>query len=380
MDMARNARAYSQTVFECSGQGYAPDDPGLHTACSQTWHDRLARADSVRLENALLGLVRHLVRGKWLESARVCGRIAVAVDGTLRESVRSSTLSEKEKRRHSLEARIVTPWGWNLPVLFEEVAPYENDREKQDCELNAFRRLAGRLKDAFPHLGICILGDALYACRPVVDVCRANGWDYILSFKEGSSPKVYRQVHGAMAGRENVYAMMRTAADGTRQCVGRGEWADATAAQWDSDDPLEGWVVTCEQWYPFDERYDGEFLTSFPVRDGGRAEHVASWGRRRWNVENGFHAEKHGGFGLEHTFCNDDRASHNLHVVMEISYVLWQVFDTGWLKRLGRRSRKVSQEGWAKLIFAAVLTVGFHAIGGFSADLPKRRMSRERIL
>ena len=121
MDMARNSRAYSQTVFECSGQRYSPDDPNLHTACSQTWHDRFARADSVRLENALLGLVRHLVRGKWFDSARLCGRLVFAVDGTLREDVRSSTLPEREKRRYALEVRIVTPWGWNIPVLFEEV-------------------------------------------------------------------------------------------------------------------------------------------------------------------------------------------------------------------------------------------------------------------
>ena len=380
MDMVRNSRAYSQTVFECSGQGYSPDDPRLHTACSQTWHDRFARADSVRLENALLGLVRHLVRGKWFDSARLCGRLAIAVDGTLREDIRSSSLPEREKKRYALEARAVTPWGWNIPVLFEEVAPYEGDKEKQDCELSAFRRLEKRLKRAFPNLAVCILGDALYACRPVVDICKSNHWDYVLVFKEGSSPKVYRQAHDAMAGRDNTYAMLRKAEDGTEQCVGRGEWIDATEVQYDSDEPLEGWVVTCEQWYPFDECYRGEFLTSLPVNDGARAELVASWGRRRWNVENGFHAEKHGGFGLEHTFCNDRTASHNVYVIMEIAYALWQVFDTGYLKRLGRRSRKVTQEGWAKLIFTAVLIIGFHAIGGFAADLPVRRMYRERIL
>ncbi len=382
MDMARNARAYSQTVFECSGQAYAPDDPALHTACSQTWRNRFARADSARLEGALLGLVRHLVRGKWFDRGRVCGRIAVAVDGTLRERVRSSALPEREKRRYSLEARIVTPWGWNVPVLFEEVAPYETEREKQDCELNAFRRLASRLKDAFPNLGICILGDALYACRPVAEVCRGCGWDYVLTFKEGSAPSVYAQVHEAMAKSDNSYAMLRRDGDGAERCVGRGEWVDATEAQLErgSDDPLPGWVVTVEQRHPSVEGCRGEFLTSLPVDDGARAELVASWGRRRRNVENGFHAEKHGGFGLEHTFCNDDRASHNVHVVMEIAYALWQVFDTGCLKRLGKRSRKVTQEGWAKLLFAAMLTVGFHAIGGFSAGLPKRRMSRERLL
>lgn len=380
MDMARNGRAYSQTVFECSGQRYAPDDPKLHTACSQTWHNRLKRVDSVRLENALLGLVRHLIRGKWFESARVCGCLAVAVDGTLQEKIRSADLSEKEKNRFSLEARIVTPWGWNIPVLFESVAPYEGDLEKQDCELNAFKRLEKRLKDAFPHLGLCILGDALYACRPVVDICLKNRWDYILVFKEGSSPKVYREVHGAMAEREHTFAIMRKAEDGTEQCVGRGEWIDATEAQYDSGDPLCGWVVTCEQWFPFDKCYCGEFLTSFPVHDAERAELIVNWGRRRWNVENGFHAEKHGGFGLEHTFCNDETASHNLHVVMEIAYALWQVFDMGMLKRLSKGKRKVTQEGWAKLLFAAILTIGFYEIGGFRTEVHLRRMSREHLL
>ena len=50
---------------------------------------------------------------------------------------------------------------------------------------------------------------------------------------------------------------------------------------------------------------------------------------------------------------------------MEIAYALWQVFDTGCLKRLGRQSRKVTQEGWAKILFSALLMIGLHAIGGF---------------
>ena len=65
---------------------------------------------------------------------------------------------------------------------------------------------------------------------------------------------------------------------------------------------------------------------------------------------------------------------------MEIAYALWQVFDTGCLKRLGRQSRKVTQEGWAKILFSALLMIGLHAIGGFVADLPVRRMFREHLL
>ena len=34
---------------------------------------------------------------------------------------------------------------------------------KQDCETKAFKRLAEKLKKAFPRLPICIMGDSLYA-------------------------------------------------------------------------------------------------------------------------------------------------------------------------------------------------------------------------
>ena len=33
-----------------------------------------------------------------------------------------------------------------------------------------------------------IVGDALYACSPVMRICRANGWEFVLTFREGRSP------------------------------------------------------------------------------------------------------------------------------------------------------------------------------------------------
>ena len=42
----------------------------------------------------------------------------------------------------------------------------------------------------FPKLRFCIVGDALYACEPVFEICESYGWKYILTFKEGSHPAV----------------------------------------------------------------------------------------------------------------------------------------------------------------------------------------------
>jgi len=40
-----------------------------------------------------------------------------------------------------------------------------------------------------------IIGDALFACGPVMKLCRRNCWDFVLTFKEGVMPKVYASVH-----------------------------------------------------------------------------------------------------------------------------------------------------------------------------------------
>ena len=75
-----------------------------------------------------------------------------------------------------------------------------------------------------------------------------------------------------------------------------------------------------------------------------------------------FRVEKHGGFGLEHTFCNDDTAGRNYHVLMQIAYALWQVFDTGVLSRLSEGCRKPTQEMWAKMLFLALLVFGLASV------------------
>ena len=46
------------------------------------------------------------------------------------------------------------------------------EKIKQDCEIKAFIRLAGRIKKSFPRLPIMLLADSLYASKTVMDLCR----------------------------------------------------------------------------------------------------------------------------------------------------------------------------------------------------------------
>jgi hypothetical protein len=380
MDATRNARAYSQTAFELSGQPYDPDDPRLHTACSQTCRNHLAGVETAALEGVLVQLVRYLIRSKWFRDAMLLGCICVAVDGTLCERKRGAALSDREKRRYALEARIITPWGWNIPLLTEAVDAYDTEREKQDCEYRAFLRLAARLKELFPRQAFCIVGDALYCSRPIMETCRKNKWEFILVFKEGAMPKVYRAVQSAKRRVGKFDWVKAKGQDGAESAAGVVSWVDARECAYELGDGEDFRVVTYFTWERTEDAgaYSGAFATSFEVADAKRALEFVAWGRRRWNVENGFKVEKHGGFGLEHTFCNDDTVGRNYHVLMQIAYVLWQVFDTGVLSRLSEGCRKPTQEMWAKLLFLALLVVGLASVPRVAVG--KFRMRRFHIV
>ena len=64
------------------------------------------------------------------------------------------------------------------------------EKRKQDCETKAFKRLAGKIKEAYPRLPIILLADSLYASEPVMDTCRDNGWEFIIRYKTGSIPSI----------------------------------------------------------------------------------------------------------------------------------------------------------------------------------------------
>ena len=57
-------------------------------------------------------------------------------------------------------------------------------------QTKTFQRLAKKIKKKYPRLPITLLSDSLYASEPVMEICEANKWDYIIRFKDGSIPSI----------------------------------------------------------------------------------------------------------------------------------------------------------------------------------------------
>ena len=373
MDCDRNEGEYAESILRLSGQGVGdwPDGEPLTTPCSETCCNLFRHGGTAQIQGAITEVVASLIRGKSLECARHRGHVCIAVDGVEQEVTRVAQGSPTKETRFQLEAKVIAPNGLALSVMTERVRPHVTETGKRDCELNAFKRLAKRLRKAFPRLPVCIVGDALYACAPVMRICRGYGWKFILTFREGRSPGAYEMACDSMQMSKGQCGELTVRGENERRvAIGLVAWTGGVKFTTQADGE-EFNVVACEE--TKGGTYRGMFATNYDAMDADRASEIVAWGRRRWNIEINFKDEKHNGFGLEHLFCNHWRCSRNFHLMMQLANNLWQLFNACVVPKIGDGCRKMAQYQWTEIVRRVLHDIGVKA--GFES-MPRRYVRR----
>ncbi len=72
--------------------------------------------------------------------------------------------------------------------------PVGQEYEKRDCELKAFIRQSEKIKQMYPRLPIGIAADGLFLNDHVFKTCASNRWRFIITFKDGNLPSVWKEV------------------------------------------------------------------------------------------------------------------------------------------------------------------------------------------
>ena len=220
-----------------------------------------------------------------------------------------------------LEAKLICENGLALSVGTEFIENENETVSKQDCELKAFHRLAEKIKKDFPQLGICIQLDSLYAGEPVFDRCSGYGWEYIITFKEGSMSTVYEEYDSLRSqDKQNIKVVERNNIYQKYDWVNEIEYKGSKSIN----------VLGCF------ERKDGEekqyvWQTSF-VNNQNNFEEIAKGGRLRWKIENeGFNTQKNGGYNLEHAYSEDTIGLKNYYLLIQIAHIINLLMEKGSL-------------------------------------------------
>ena len=145
------------------------------------------------LEEIRKYMINKMIRNKMLDRYKIRDKYYhIIVDGTglatSRKKYNKNCLVKnkadkngKEYQEYStyvLEAKLVV--GEMVFSIGSEFVENEDEKvTKQDCEINAFKRLAKKIKEEYPRLKIIIGADALYASKTIMDICKENGWKYI---------------------------------------------------------------------------------------------------------------------------------------------------------------------------------------------------------
>jgi len=286
-------------------------------------------------------LINCLVESRVLDADRLESYTVTAVDGTSFMSYRHKHCDRCIRHHHAsgttylhpvLEAKIVSYRGLALSIgtEFIENPPGLTDTDcesiKQDCELTAFKeRLAPSLKADFPRLLICIVGDALFACGPVMTICEDYHWRYILTLKKGSLPSVWTNVQ-QLLDLAPTNTRIIDLPDGRRQVyrwVNRVVHTDTEGRDHTFD------VIVCKETFRATTTTFA-WVTNFTVTADNVIRIATNGGRPRWKIENqGFNTQKNGGYNLEHAYSYHNRVMKSYYCLLQIAHAIMQLVEKG---------------------------------------------------
>ncbi len=128
-------------------------------------------------------IVKALIRSKMFDKYRFNGAFQLLFDGTGLSNHDYNLNGNCLKRKHSdgkisyykyvLECKLVV--GNIVISLDSEFIENNNmltEKQKQDCEIKAFKRMVKRIKKNYPKYIFIITGDALYATNPIINICK----------------------------------------------------------------------------------------------------------------------------------------------------------------------------------------------------------------
>lgn len=302
------------------------------------------------LEKLKTHLVRCLIEKKIFYKYRLLGKFFNAsIDATGTKTIEEANIKhfpnavfkiynegkENEKKVYFiyvLEAKLVCQNGFCISLGSEWI---ENPGEKfikQDCELKAFTRLAKKLKENYPRLPICIVGDGLYPNQNVFEICKKNKWEWIFTFKDGNLPSVWDEVD------KRQEDLNKNKIEQVVPILEKNKKNNIIASKnhefycWINSINYMGhkvnWarVTICNK--------DGEvihefvYLSSFEFTSGNLIE-IVGHGRMRFKIENeGFNTQKNLGYALKHKFSEtSELAMKNYHTCIQIAHMINQLFE-----------------------------------------------------
>ena len=303
----------------------------------ETIQDVFINIDTNELRNIQKYIVKALIRSKMFDKFRYNGAFQLVFDGTGLSNhdynLNNNCLIRKHKDgkvsyyKYILECKLVV--GNIIISLDSEFIENEKmitEKQKQDCEIKAFKRMIKRIKKNYPKYKFIITGDALYAVKPIIEICEKNKWNYIFNLK----PDRLKEINSIFEGNIQCYNEVK-----------HKNYYLSTNINYKNH------ILTAFKYIQTKKEKTTIFryISNMEVNDNNINE-IISLGRKRWKIENeGFYTQKHRTFNISHLNSRNDNAMKVHYFFIQFAHTIRQLLEQGNLltKSLKLKIKEVSQ-------------------------------------
>ena len=335
------------TMTDISSNNFNTDNciKNLSKICGQTleeipyWEtiqDVFININTNELRNIQKYIVKTLIRSKMFDKYRFNGSFQLLFDGTGLSShnynLNNNCLERKHKDgkisyyKYVLECKlVVSNIIISLDSEFIENEKMLTDKQKQDCETNAFKRMIKRIKKNYPKYKFIITGDGLYATTPIIKLCKKYKWNYIFNLK----PDRLKEINETF--EDNINYQNET---------------NHQNYYLSTDIKYKGISLSAFKYIETKKKKTTIFryISDLEIKDSNIKE-IVSMGRKRWKIENeGFYTQKHRTFNISHLNSRNDTAMKNHYFFIQFAHTIRQLLEQGNLltKSLKLKIKEVS--------------------------------------
>lgn len=309
----------------------------------ETIQDVFIEIKTDELRNIQKYIVKALIRSKMFDKYRFNGCFQLLFDGTGLSNhdynLNNNCLIRKHRDgkisyyKYVLECKlIVGNIVISLDTEFIENEKMLTDKQKQDCETNAFKRMIKRIKKNYPKYKFIITGDALYATAPIIKLCKKYNWHYIFNLK----PDRLKEISETF--EDNINYKNETT---------HKDYYLSTNIKY------KGIILSAFKYIEVKNKKTTIFryISDLDIKNSN-IKGVVSMGRKRWKIENeGFYTQKHRTFNISHLNSRNDTAMKNHYFFIQFAHTIRQLLEQG---NLLTKSLKLKIKEVSKLLLKAL--------------------------
>lgn len=234
--------------------------------------------------------------------------------------------SKKGKIRYEhqiVQAALMHPDMREVIPLAPEVIKNTDGNKKQDCEIEAGKRLIKKIRKTHPKLKIIIVADSLHSKQAFIEETKVDRMSYILVAKAEDHKLLMEWVNEQRQLKEVSRIEVKDQKDRIH------------VYEWINEVPLNGnkdtlWVNYFEYWIIDKEKttYHNSWVTDIRINEQNVRELVRG-GRCRWKIENEtFNTLKNQGYYIEHNYGHGEKhLSMNFFLLNLLAFFMHQIFE-----------------------------------------------------